>query len=500
MNIRTNRIYTIITAIIIMAQFTLGSCTKDKPEPEIKAESISFSENRLYLKTGESIQADIQVLPENADSKDIVFSSDNPEIASVNGNGSITAISEGKTRITAELNGLTASCDVKVTPVYSTEYTVMIYGCGGGNLDDYIISNLNQLKEYGSTEKVKATALIKYSRAYTKKKGTKFYDLQGKDLVETEYAGSDLDMSDPQTLADFIIKSKTMYPANKYVLVTTNHGSEWDPENDIRKVSRAMLFDDNTSTALSIFGLAEGIRRSDEYFELVYPDLCLFGMLEFINELDDVCKYTLASSNLVIGAGGSFYDLLKDLNTGTDSEDCFRLYVDDVMKYWEKSIRPGSSVALDIALTIPSRINSVYGPIIKYKNRLMEIKSDPFQRETWKKIQNCANIMYFFDYLPGDKLSDVTDTDILDSFTKIADAADDQTLKDCVNELKGSFANFVVYESDRNSESFVDTPEGFSFGIQWSNLNSYNQKGFAKGYEASKFNQAVKWSEFLSME
>ena len=66
----------------------------------------------------------VGLLPEDATNQKIMFSSSNPDVATVDASGKVTAIKEGKSTITAitEVGGLTATCTVEVqhkhTPVY----------------------------------------------------------------------------------------------------------------------------------------------------------------------------------------------------------------------------------------------------------------------------------------------------------------------------------------------------------------------------------------------
>ena len=58
------------------------------------------------------------VYPENATNKDVTWSSDNENAATVGANGTVTAVGEGEAIITATANdssGVTASCKVTVT-------------------------------------------------------------------------------------------------------------------------------------------------------------------------------------------------------------------------------------------------------------------------------------------------------------------------------------------------------------------------------------------------
>lgn len=61
------------------------------------------------------------------------------------------------------------------------EYTLMLYGCGGGNLDEYMQLNLDEALLQGANDKVKLTGQIKYSAQYQDDpdlKGTRRFVLQ----------------------------------------------------------------------------------------------------------------------------------------------------------------------------------------------------------------------------------------------------------------------------------------------------------------------------------
>lgn len=81
----------------------------------IEAKNISISNNTLVLHTNENQQLTATVTPDEALDKSVSWHSSNEAIATVDANGNITAVSAGKTQITAETsNGLTATCDVTV--------------------------------------------------------------------------------------------------------------------------------------------------------------------------------------------------------------------------------------------------------------------------------------------------------------------------------------------------------------------------------------------------
>ena len=82
---------------------------------DIQVESISLDKNELSLTEGDKVPLVATVLPENADNKNIIWSSSNEEFAIVE-DGVVTALKEGESTITAktEDGGKTATCSVTV--------------------------------------------------------------------------------------------------------------------------------------------------------------------------------------------------------------------------------------------------------------------------------------------------------------------------------------------------------------------------------------------------
>lgn len=68
-----------------------------KPETEI--ESIKLNKSNLELKEGESEKLTVSITPENAINKNLVWKSSDEKVATVDANGEVKAIKEGKAEI-----------------------------------------------------------------------------------------------------------------------------------------------------------------------------------------------------------------------------------------------------------------------------------------------------------------------------------------------------------------------------------------------------------------
>lgn len=92
-----------------------GSSPSQPSDPTIHVTSISLSQTSLSIIVGESATLVATVLPENATNKNVIWSTDNPSVASVD-NGTVSAVGQGTATITAktEDGNKTADCIVTV--------------------------------------------------------------------------------------------------------------------------------------------------------------------------------------------------------------------------------------------------------------------------------------------------------------------------------------------------------------------------------------------------
>ena len=81
--------------------------------------SVILDESELTIEKGSTGQLNATVAPDDADNLGLTWTSDNEEVATVDENGLVTAVSVGEANITATAvdgSGVTATCKVTVTP------------------------------------------------------------------------------------------------------------------------------------------------------------------------------------------------------------------------------------------------------------------------------------------------------------------------------------------------------------------------------------------------
>ena len=104
-----------------------GTCTVVVSKPYIPVSSVKINLSSLELTQGEVVSLTVTVEPANATDKTVVWRSDDSDVASVDQEGNVTAVSQGNTVITAECGDMSATCVVTVFPAelhYVDEYGI----------------------------------------------------------------------------------------------------------------------------------------------------------------------------------------------------------------------------------------------------------------------------------------------------------------------------------------------------------------------------------------
>lgn len=89
---------------------------------EVGVKAVTVNPERATVNVGETVTLEATVEPADAE-YELTWSSSNPDIASVDNNGTVTGLAEGDAIITAEAGGKTGSCNISVTglPLESVE-------------------------------------------------------------------------------------------------------------------------------------------------------------------------------------------------------------------------------------------------------------------------------------------------------------------------------------------------------------------------------------------
>ena len=119
-----------------------ATCTVTVSRKDVPVASVSLSQETAEMFIGETVQLKATVLPDDAKDKSVTWASSKQSVATVSGDGLVTALAEGTTTVTASAGGKSATCTVTVSkkniPVSSVtldryslalvegEYTVLV--------------------------------------------------------------------------------------------------------------------------------------------------------------------------------------------------------------------------------------------------------------------------------------------------------------------------------------------------------------------------------------
>lgn len=97
----------------IVLQIGFASCSSD--DENVSVSEITLNKTALTLNVGDEETLVATVLPDNAQNKTVTWTSSKTDVATVDTNGKITAISQGESIITAKAGDKTATCTVAIT-------------------------------------------------------------------------------------------------------------------------------------------------------------------------------------------------------------------------------------------------------------------------------------------------------------------------------------------------------------------------------------------------
>ncbi len=220
-------------------------------------------------------------------------------------------------------------------------WTILLYQDADDKvLEKDIYIDLNEAELIGSTDRVNIVAQIDRYRGGFQGDGDwvsakRFFVTKDADL---ETLGSqqiadlgEINMGDPQTLVDFVTWGVKNYPADKYVLILSDHGLGWpggwndasataagSPHRNLpiaQALGNAMYLMD-IDKALGQIRQQTGIDK----FEMIGMDACLMAHLEVFTALEPHGRYAVASQETEPALGWAYASFLSALTRNPDSD------------------------------------------------------------------------------------------------------------------------------------------------------------------------------------
>ena len=401
---------------------------------------------------------------------------------------------------------------VTVTPEEETDlstYTIMMYGCGGENLDESMILNIQEALHAGATDRVNFTGQIKFSARFQQNdvlKGTqRFVVGEAGDMwyEPVEVMGSDVELYEPQVLADFIKWSKEQRPADNYILILWNHGGGWFPTHDYydQGESRAIVYDDYYGKrGLSLSNLVQGIKASDTKFKMIYFDACVMGLLEVVAGLGECTDYTMCASHITPGNGGDYDALMYHLNQSTNFEESMKSYCRETVTHWSIQATPFDLMVVNNTKMEPvlDAVKTLAGYVKEVLDMCMEYSENADEDEVDKNIEYLASIFnsavnYCYNYDKGFPFYDIrTFAEILANSVSTTHSA---KFASVASTLHRAMDEAIVCKQLTSVISGMD----LSMAVTIVDHNMWEYYGYQKAYDTLYFQQRTGWGDWLAM-
>ncbi len=248
------------------------------------------------------------------------------------------------------------------------EYTIMFYAHGGGDLDPEILDNIDDFYkgDAATKSKVRVAVCYKFSDAnsladndptsYEKFKN--FWDAWSNctarfvvdpneqsfsndqaSKVNVHHEGSD-NFTHPDSLTNFINWAKQAAPAKNYILVISDHGGGYTPDDEVEG-TRGIVYMDKADkvfgeTHFTLNGIVSAVNKSNTHFKTVYFDACVMNMCEYWYGMKDIADYLMLSTFNTPGDGGS-YDVLVNALAQQDIESALAAHCKYTVQKWDKN-------------------------------------------------------------------------------------------------------------------------------------------------------------------
>ena len=282
--------------------------------------------------------------------------------------------------------------DTPQQPEELADYTVIYYGHGGGNLDVLLMQNIMDFSfaEEEAYKNVNICVQYKFSSLKSMEalyeelaeqvdpndlemvnelEGYKtYYPLASKTMrfvvnraegniddeeidddddetpatlnMDAFYGKDNADIANPDSLTNFINWAASVKPAKKYILILSDHGGGYCPDDDMPQAAgrtRGVIYDDGHDTHFTVKSLAQAISAAKVRPAAVYLDACLMNSAEYLFELAPLTDYYVGSTFLVPGLGGDYISLVNALSQNpNDLEKALSTFAKATINNWEQ--------------------------------------------------------------------------------------------------------------------------------------------------------------------
>ena len=249
----------------------------------------------------------------------------------------------------------------KATEKVPAERTIMVYSSGTNDLEKFLLADLNEMELFGSRAKVNQVAEVGRIDGYDASdgdwKGVRRYYIT-KDSDKTKMGSKMLkdmgmlDQGDYRTLAAFGKWAKAAYPAKKYMLIVSNHGSGWEKGAGSEALTKGISYDEQSGNHINTPQLGLALKEIGKV-DVFGTDACHMQMAEVVYEIKDSADYIVGSGETEPGDGYTYNDFLGPvlknpamggMELGKQAVNAYADHYDGIDKGYTQSLAKASSV------------------------------------------------------------------------------------------------------------------------------------------------------------
>lgn len=216
-------------------------------------------------------------------------------------------------------------------------WTVLLYQDADDQvLEQDIYVDLNEAERAGSTDRVNILAQLDRYRGAFQGDGDwvgarRYFVTRDNDLSRVRSKMltdlGNINMSDPNTLIDFVTWGIKTYPADHYVLILSDHGmgwpGGWSDSSPARNKDTSIPLVRTAGNQLYLMELDQALGKIRQQtgvdaFELIGMDACLMGHLEVFDMLAPHARYAVASQETEPALGWAYTNFLQGLTANPD--------------------------------------------------------------------------------------------------------------------------------------------------------------------------------------
>lgn len=368
----------------------------------------------------------------------------------------------------------------------------MVYMAADNNLETYAIENINQMESVGSSSGMSVVVQIDRSPNYDRSNGnwttTRRYHIT-RDTDNTTINSEliqdlgEVDMAEPQSLADFVQWATSAYPAEHYLLVLWDHGRGWQTRAftplALQREIKAIHLDETSNSEMSLADITQAMGQIP-HMDIVLFDACLMGMTEVAYSIKDDADIMIASEENIPATGQPYDQVLSRIatNPAVSSSDLSHAIVDIYMDY---AMSTQSGTLTQSAINLPA-LNQVISAADQLgRALLLNINTvRPAVRLAQEQTQHFDfDKAYYDDY-----------KDLYDFANRINARVGSPDVRTAAQATMTAVNNAVLYQ--RNSGGQVSNSRGISIYLPG--------PGFMlPQYRNISFAQNTQWDEFLAI-